>query len=154
VQIGTVMYNTVTGKVVAFLDVDTLYSEADLKPYLMSRWMSPDPLADEYSSWSPYHYVYDNPIKYIDPDGREIWITYFSGGKEKQMQYKPGDTYDGKNKFLQQAFAALNYLNSSEKGAKLFLHYMKAKVKLGLLKAVIRNMILGKKLLILMKSKV
>ena len=32
VQIGTVMLNTITGEVVAFVDVDTVYSEATLKP--------------------------------------------------------------------------------------------------------------------------
>jgi len=48
VQIGSVLLNTVTGKVVAFLKTDTLYSEADLKPELTSRWMSPDPLAEKY----------------------------------------------------------------------------------------------------------
>lgn len=33
--------------------------------------MSLDPLANKYSSWSPYSYVFGNPLKYIDPDGKE-----------------------------------------------------------------------------------
>ena len=32
VEVGSVLLNTHTGKVVAFLKVDTLYAEADLKP--------------------------------------------------------------------------------------------------------------------------
>ena len=28
-----------------------------------------DPLADEFASWSPFHYGYDNPLIYIDPTG-------------------------------------------------------------------------------------
>jgi len=28
-----------------------------------------DPLADEFVSWSSYHYVYNNPLRYTDPTG-------------------------------------------------------------------------------------
>lgn len=36
----------------------------------IGRWLSVDPLAADYAAWSPYHYVYNNPVAYIDPDGR------------------------------------------------------------------------------------
>jgi hypothetical protein len=34
--------------------------------------VSVDPLADKYLEWSPYVYCANNPVKYIDPDGREV----------------------------------------------------------------------------------
>ena len=33
-------------------------------------WLSVDPLASEFPSWTPYHYVHNNPVNLIDPDGR------------------------------------------------------------------------------------
>lgn len=33
------------------------------------RFTSVDPLAEKYYSWSPYVYVMNNPLKYIDPTG-------------------------------------------------------------------------------------
>ncbi len=34
-------------------------------------WLGVDPLAEKYASWSGYNYVLGNPVRLIDPDGRE-----------------------------------------------------------------------------------
>ena len=39
---------------------------------LMTGWLSVDPLADKYPNISPYAYCAWNPVKLVDPDGREI----------------------------------------------------------------------------------
>lgn len=112
VQIGSVLYNTQTKQIVAFLQVDTLYSEATLQPDIVSMWLSPDPLSDEYPSWSPYAYCANNPIFFIDPDGRDIVpsnaagnmavTSYLNNFSEKTQNkafgyYQPKQGYDPKS---------------------------------------------------------
>lgn len=69
VQIGTILYNTLTSKIIGFVTYDTTYSEANLNPELISRWLSPDPYSNAYYSYSPYCFVTNNPIIYIDSEG-------------------------------------------------------------------------------------
>lgn len=78
VEIGSVVLNTVTGKLAYFVVYDTSYSEADLHPEVISRWLSPDPLSEKFYDYSPYNFVYNNPIRFVDPDGRAPLDDYYS----------------------------------------------------------------------------
>lgn len=71
-RIGSVVVNMNTGLIVDFLQTDTLYSESTLDPTVISRWYSIDPLAMKYPSFSPYNFCANNPIIYVDGDGREV----------------------------------------------------------------------------------
>jgi len=95
-----------------------------------NRWGQVDPLAEKYYAWSGYNYVLGNPVKLIDPDGREIWITH---GNEK-IKYENGKLYgqdgnpysgrgvrkDGSYKgFLRETVRALDAINKSQEGSEM-----------------------------------
>ena len=53
---------------------------------LTAMWLSVDPLADKYPSISPYAYCAWNPIKLVDPDGKD-WYKTEDGSIKYTTQY-------------------------------------------------------------------
>lgn len=50
----------------------------------LARWTTPDPLAEKYPGISPYVYCNDNPVNFVDPDGR----AWGKVGKVAKKVYK------------------------------------------------------------------
>ena len=48
---------------------------------ILARWDRIDPLCEKYYSTSPYAYCMNNPVRFIDPDGRR-WDEYDVNGKK------------------------------------------------------------------------
>lgn len=69
VVIGSVRFNTKRDNIIEVREVDL--SDPDAQPIgdTHGRWMSPDPLSEEFPDWSPYNYAVNNPINNIDPTG-------------------------------------------------------------------------------------
>jgi len=70
VTIGTIRWHVNKNEIVGRIVQDSLNPDAQPIGDRAGRWISPDPLSEEFPSWSPYTMCYDNPIKYKDPDGR------------------------------------------------------------------------------------
>ena len=87
---------------------------------LMTMWLSVDPMADEYPSISPYAYCAWNPVKLVDPDGRD-WVVVFDHENktvtiEAKYVVKKGD--EDAKKSAENAVSVWNSL-SGEYGLKV-----------------------------------
>ncbi len=71
----------------------------------MTMWLSVDPMADKYPSISPYAYCAWNPVKLIDPDGRDVEIV--KDEKNKTVTIR-GNFYYNRNNLGAEADNFLN----------------------------------------------
>lgn len=54
----------------------------------LGRWMNIDPLASDYSSFTPYSYAINNPVYFLDPDGMRVR----NGDEEKRKKAEKTNT--------------------------------------------------------------
>ena len=67
---------------------------------ILTAWLSVDPMADKYPNISPYAYCAWNPVRLVDPDGREMMMNddWYINGKGEIRWFNSTDatyTYEG-----------------------------------------------------------
>ena len=85
---------------------------------LMTMWLSVDPMAEKYPSISPYAYCAWNPVKLVDPDGKDVWEvdknghvkrTGDDGGENIQtIKYANGHTSVHEGNYYHDIFSSLS----------------------------------------------
>jgi hypothetical protein len=71
--------------------LDSFGARSYLSAY--GRWGSVDPLSEKHPAWSPYAYVLANPLKLVDPDGRQVAAITGTCCMELMTFEKAGDQY-------------------------------------------------------------
>jgi hypothetical protein len=135
VTIGTVRWHVNKKEIVGRIVPDSLNPDNQPIGDRAGRWITPDPLSEEFPSWSPYNMCYDNPVNLLDPDGRApqdiIVLGNSSGAKgvghqavligdnkrgwmyiSKDGAAKSGDTY-GESRWTAKVFKSVDEFKNS-----------------------------------------
>ena len=126
VRIGSFTYNVKRKALIGYTKLDTVHPESTLRPEIISRWFSPDPLSDEFPSWSPYNFVKNNPIRFIDPDGRSAEDIVDKNGNKLDIRIVNNQLVYGNN-VGQDVRNILNSMWKTETGQGQVAHLLKTK---------------------------
>ena len=79
------------------MDDAVYYAGARYYDAVIVRWNAIDPLMEKHPDWTPYNYVLGNPLRLVDPDGRQVDVIAWHGADLSQVgsgrQVQPGESW-------------------------------------------------------------
>jgi len=78
----------------------------------LGRWHVTDNYMENNFSFTPYNYVQDNPLRYIDPDGNWFWESKEIKNARKAARETGGEFHRWKNKETGTKYFSITYNNS------------------------------------------
>ena len=98
----------------------------------LGRWLSIDPFGKKYPRLSPYNFVGNSPLLFIDPNGKEIIIHYLDDkGNAASYTFKAGLKPTSTNEFVQKAYEAITFVMKND-DSKTYQALVKASNKLNI----------------------
>lgn len=113
---GETLRDHFTGKEDQAPDFHFGITDFGARPYSpsLSRWLTPDPLAEKYYDVSPYSYCAGDPVNLVDPDGTTITISAtLEDGTKETFTYSANAEYTGNNAFIAKSVNLLNEVYSN-----------------------------------------
>ncbi|MEM6336045.1 MAG: TIGR02594 family protein, partial [Bacteroidota bacterium] len=89
------------------------------------RWTTPDPNADTYAAWSPYHYAAQRPLNITDPDGKDWYVSKETSGAEPIWfaNDKQAADHFGEGDFVNLGFYMMQEIIATPKGNRVGKRY-------------------------------
>lgn len=86
----------------------------------VARWTTMDPLCEKYYGISPYAYCFNDPLKFIDPDGKKVLIWYQDKkGNNQYFVYNGTQRGIPNNSFVFDFVHTYNYLKACGAGKNI-----------------------------------